>query len=424
METLPVPVGYGVEFATLTDTWQRHGLPAIAQVDLGRRGHRHQNVHDLGVMAAEILATAMRRLPGGATGPARCRRGAGPAAVRPATRAAGAAAPCRCAERPPAVANRRYRGRRDRCSSWPAAASPTSPADHGDRQPDPGLLLRPGRHLRLRQGAGPGGRGGGGRRRDRRHRRGEGGPGRRGGRRRGDPAHRRLRGRGARGVSRTWSSRSTPGGTRWAGRSARPAPTCSTTPGAATTRSWPRWPPSSTPALVCTHAGGVAPRTRPHRVDYDDVMADVLERDASGLAERAVALGRRPAADPDRPGPRLRQEHLAFAGGDPAAGRDGGHRLAGAGVAVEQGLRRRDAGPAAGASGCSAPWPPPRSAPGRAPRSSGRTTWPRPGRCSTWSPPSGAASRRGGPSGGWRDPHAGRIVAVPAARTRRCCCPA
>ena len=66
IETLPVPVGYGVEFATLTDTWRGHGLPAVAQVDLGRRGHRHQNVHDLGVMAAEILATAMRRLPGGA----------------------------------------------------------------------------------------------------------------------------------------------------------------------------------------------------------------------------------------------------------------------------------------------------------------------------------------------------------------------
>lgn len=64
MESLPVPVGYGVEFATLTDTWTRHGLDAIAQVDLGRRGHRHQNVHDLGVMAAEILATALRRLPG------------------------------------------------------------------------------------------------------------------------------------------------------------------------------------------------------------------------------------------------------------------------------------------------------------------------------------------------------------------------
>jgi dihydropteroate synthase len=43
-------------------------------------------------------------------------------------------------------------------------------------------------------------------------------------------------------------------------------------------------------ALVCTHAGGVEPRTRPHRIFYDDVLADVLSRTV-GLAERAVALG-------------------------------------------------------------------------------------------------------------------------------------
>ncbi|WP_310722748.1 dihydropteroate synthase [Streptomyces sp. N2A] len=42
--------------------------------------------------------------------------------------------------------------------------------------------------------------------------------------------------------------------------------------------------------LVCTHAGGVEPRTRPHRVGYDDVMADIL-RVTLGLAERAVELG-------------------------------------------------------------------------------------------------------------------------------------
>ncbi|CAL9430578.1 dihydropteroate synthase [Streptomyces sp. enrichment culture] len=42
--------------------------------------------------------------------------------------------------------------------------------------------------------------------------------------------------------------------------------------------------------LVCTHAGGAQPRTRPHRVTYDDVMADILERTV-GLAERAVGLG-------------------------------------------------------------------------------------------------------------------------------------
>ncbi|WP_343242084.1 dihydropteroate synthase [Streptomyces sp. SID9727] len=45
--------------------------------------------------------------------------------------------------------------------------------------------------------------------------------------------------------------------------------------------------------LVCTHAGGAEPRTRPHRVGYEDVMADIL-RVTVGLAERAVSLGVRP----------------------------------------------------------------------------------------------------------------------------------
>ncbi|MEO8889040.1 MAG: glucosyl-3-phosphoglycerate synthase [Jatrophihabitantaceae bacterium] len=57
-EQLYVPVGYGVELATLIDTWLLHGLDAIAQVDLGERGHRHQSVHDLGAMALEILQVA------------------------------------------------------------------------------------------------------------------------------------------------------------------------------------------------------------------------------------------------------------------------------------------------------------------------------------------------------------------------------
>ncbi|MBJ6643992.1 dihydropteroate synthase [Streptomyces griseoincarnatus] len=42
--------------------------------------------------------------------------------------------------------------------------------------------------------------------------------------------------------------------------------------------------------LVCTHAGGSEPRTRPHRVTYGDVMADILDVTV-GLAERAVELG-------------------------------------------------------------------------------------------------------------------------------------
>jgi len=42
--------------------------------------------------------------------------------------------------------------------------------------------------------------------------------------------------------------------------------------------------------LVCTHTGGARPRTRPHRVAYDDVMADVVTRTVAE-AERAAALG-------------------------------------------------------------------------------------------------------------------------------------
>jgi dihydropteroate synthase len=43
-------------------------------------------------------------------------------------------------------------------------------------------------------------------------------------------------------------------------------------------------------ALVCAHAGGLPPRTRPFRVSYPDVMADVLDRTLE-LAERAVKAG-------------------------------------------------------------------------------------------------------------------------------------
>ena len=46
--------------------------------------------------------------------------------------------------------------------------------------------------------------------------------------------------------------------------------------------------------LVCAHAGQQTPRTRPFRVAYDDVLADVLDR-TLGQAERAVAAGVDPA---------------------------------------------------------------------------------------------------------------------------------
>ena len=46
--------------------------------------------------------------------------------------------------------------------------------------------------------------------------------------------------------------------------------------------------------LVCSHSGGLGPRTDPHRAAYyDDVVADVIDT-VTGLAEKAVAAGVRP----------------------------------------------------------------------------------------------------------------------------------
>jgi len=43
-------------------------------------------------------------------------------------------------------------------------------------------------------------------------------------------------------------------------------------------------------AIVCSHTGGLGPRTDPHRITYDDVVADVIST-VTGAAERAVAAG-------------------------------------------------------------------------------------------------------------------------------------
>jgi glucosyl-3-phosphoglycerate synthase len=59
---LPFPTGYGVEIAMLVDLLGRIGIGGMAQVELGRRTHSHQSTQALGVMAAEVLGTALRRL--------------------------------------------------------------------------------------------------------------------------------------------------------------------------------------------------------------------------------------------------------------------------------------------------------------------------------------------------------------------------
>jgi glucosyl-3-phosphoglycerate synthase len=61
LESLPIPIGYGVELSTLIDTATRYGLDAIAQVHLGSRAHRHRSDRDLAVTAAELLALAESR---------------------------------------------------------------------------------------------------------------------------------------------------------------------------------------------------------------------------------------------------------------------------------------------------------------------------------------------------------------------------
>ena len=62
LESLPFPTGYGVEIAVLLDTYAAVGLAGMAQSDLGSRTHSRQSQQALGVMAAEVLATALRRL--------------------------------------------------------------------------------------------------------------------------------------------------------------------------------------------------------------------------------------------------------------------------------------------------------------------------------------------------------------------------
>src|SRR5690349_13136110 len=43
-------------------------------------------------------------------------------------------------------------------------------------------------------------------------------------------------------------------------------------------------------AIICTHTGGATPRTRPFRIEYDDVVASAIA-DVTAYAERAVAAG-------------------------------------------------------------------------------------------------------------------------------------
>ncbi|MER7004695.1 glucosyl-3-phosphoglycerate synthase [Dactylosporangium sp. NPDC000555] len=65
LESLPFAAGYGVETGLLIDTYRRHGLDAVAQVDLGQRTHGHQDTAALGRMAATIVHTVNARVSPG-----------------------------------------------------------------------------------------------------------------------------------------------------------------------------------------------------------------------------------------------------------------------------------------------------------------------------------------------------------------------
>ncbi len=61
LEAVPFAPGYGVEIGLLLDAHAIVGLAGIAQVNLGVRRHRNQPLAALGVMARQILDTALAR---------------------------------------------------------------------------------------------------------------------------------------------------------------------------------------------------------------------------------------------------------------------------------------------------------------------------------------------------------------------------
>ncbi|MFM9035539.1 MAG: glucosyl-3-phosphoglycerate synthase [Mycobacterium sp.] len=61
LTSVPFAAGYGVEIGILIDTYDRFGLGAIAQVNLGVRTHRNRPLSELGPMSRQIIATLLTR---------------------------------------------------------------------------------------------------------------------------------------------------------------------------------------------------------------------------------------------------------------------------------------------------------------------------------------------------------------------------
>jgi len=61
LTSLPFAPGYGVEIGVLIDTYDRLGLDAIAQVNLGVRVHRNRPLTELASMSRQVIATLLDR---------------------------------------------------------------------------------------------------------------------------------------------------------------------------------------------------------------------------------------------------------------------------------------------------------------------------------------------------------------------------
>ncbi|MCG8453062.1 MAG: glucosyl-3-phosphoglycerate synthase [Spirochaetales bacterium] len=62
LESIPFPVGYGVETSHLLDVYRKFGMEAFAQTDLDQRVHRNQDTRSLGKMSFGIMQTFIKRL--------------------------------------------------------------------------------------------------------------------------------------------------------------------------------------------------------------------------------------------------------------------------------------------------------------------------------------------------------------------------
>ncbi len=110
LERLQYDAGYAVELGLLVDTLAAIGLDGIAQVHLGTRRHRHQNIEALGRMAAAVTAAALHRAGVHLPGAELVQFAAGPDAAEPV------GWPIVEQARPPMITVPEYAARRARAS--------------------------------------------------------------------------------------------------------------------------------------------------------------------------------------------------------------------------------------------------------------------------------------------------------------------